>query len=38
MRGGRSGGGGDGEGLEVEEVLVGDEDFVTVGFEVVIVD
>jgi len=27
-------GGGDGEGLEVEEVLVGDEDFVAVGFEV----
>jgi len=27
-------GGGDGEGVEVEEVLVSDEDFVAVGFEV----
>ena len=27
-------GGGDGEGVEVEEVTVGDEDFVAVGFEV----
>ena len=27
-------GGGDGEGLEVEEVTVGDEDFVAIGFEV----
>ena len=35
MRGEREArGGGDGEGIEVEEVLVGDENFVAVFFEV----
>ena len=31
-------GGGDGEGVEVEEVLVSDEDLVAVGLELVILD